>query len=301
MSDPYPFGQPVRISVGPITGAAGPVVPLTLTLTMYRPDGTTDVFNLVDFVADGIGYFHLIYLPPQPDGAYAWHVVATGPGAAADGDFAVAPAVPAALITTVVTLAEVKKHLNFRPEDDDDDAELAGFILAAVEAAEFHVGPVTVQTVTDIFDGGQTALVLKRIPTGPRSLDAARTLTITSITEQRGSTITTLTTGTDFTLNSRIGRIRRLYGGYPQPFAGVLDAVTVTYQTGWAVLPRMLRLGILDLVRYWWQRSQQASGMAPAGLASSADTDVAVPTEFSDLPWSVQVKWKPFKRAPGVA
>jgi hypothetical protein len=201
----------------------------------------------------------------------------------------------------LVSLAEVKKHLNYRDTDDSDDTELPGFIDAAIDAAEFHAGPVAVQTLTDTFDGGRNALVLRSIPTGPRSLDSLRVLSITSITEQLGTTVTALTAGTQFTLNREIGRVSRISGGYPQPFCGSLDAVVVTYQAGWAVLPRGIRLGILDLIRYWWQRSQQASAIAPSGLASAADTDVAVPTEFSELPWSVQVKWKPFKRSPGVA
>ncbi|MFQ6212475.1 hypothetical protein ACLMMQ_29975, partial [Bacillus mobilis] len=66
--------------------------------------------------------------------------------------------------TDIVTVAEVKKHLNMSATDTSQDDELGVFIESVTDVIEHIVGPVVPRAVTEVHDGGGGALVLRRPP-----------------------------------------------------------------------------------------------------------------------------------------
>ena len=86
----FPLDQPVRLSFKTYSDSAETVLadPTAITLTVIKPDGTTDTFTWAGtIVRDSLGTFHLDYAPAT-SGHYEAHAKATGTvTTSADWDF----------------------------------------------------------------------------------------------------------------------------------------------------------------------------------------------------------------------
>ena len=145
--------------------------------------------------------------------------------------------------TDIVTVAEVKTHLNISAGDTSQDGELAGFIESVTDVIEHIVGPVVPRQVVETHDGGSGALVLRRPPV----------LSVTSAVES-GTTLDVAA----YTAALDAGVLYRSSGRW----AGTRGAVVVTYQAGRAATPASVKQAAKELVALNF-RPQQGGNYSP--------------------------------------
>lgn len=133
LGDTVPLTFEVRTTAGVLTNAA------TVTLTVTRPDGTTETPTVTNPPAVP-GEYGVDYLPTTA-GTYRWRLVSTAPDTAITGSFDVRPA----LTRGIVSLEATKRHLNKDPADTTDDEELREIIEATTEMIESIRGKVMVR------------------------------------------------------------------------------------------------------------------------------------------------------------
>jgi hypothetical protein len=166
----------------------------------------------------------------------------------------------------VITLADAKAHLNIPTANTTSDSELQGFVDAVTPVVEDIAGFITQRTITnEVHDGGTNLIALKYTPV----------IAVTSVIEYVGQTAFTLTSQPQSATVDNYGfelvdvnggiLLRRGAAGQPIPFMGGDRAIVVSYTAGMATVPPAVRLGALELVRYWWQRSQQGGRPSFAG------------------------------------
>lgn len=159
----------------------------------------------------------------------------------------------------IVTLTEVKLHLNVPESETQYDTELGTFIAAATPIIEHLVGPVDIRTITnEIYDtGGRQKIILRTVPV----------VSITAVTEYVGIQAYTLTdqppgfsnpTLYGYTLkNAASGMVARRANGFDMSFLGA--EVSISYTAGRASVPADVKLAALDDIRALWSQTQVAS------------------------------------------
>lgn len=197
------------------------------------------------------------------------------------GNLPGSPAPASSSTTSLVSLADAKAQLNFRPGYTTDDAELQGFIDAATPLVEDIAGVILPRTIVgETYDGGVRELALRSVPV----------ISITSVTETVfGATYplspTSAGTVTDDFGYELVDPVKGIvarrgfgsgtlpaYGGYGGGYGGSevppyspdsqmlflagQRGVTVSYVAGYQVTPPNVRLGALLLVQHLWQSSQ---------------------------------------------
>lgn len=161
--------------------------------------------------------------------------------------------------TSLVTLDDVKAHLNIDPNVTDGDTELQGFIDAATAYIQSLTGPIVPRQFTETHSGGGSTIVLRNAPV----------LQVDSVVEYVGPTGYTLTRadlGTDggaysYSLDDpRAGIIRRRWnGGLVGAFIGGERNVLVTYWAGQASVPADIRMAVLQDIAGLYQPSQMGT------------------------------------------
>ena len=169
-----------------------------------------------------------------------------------DGDAAAGP----------VDLAAAKAHC--RVDHDDDDALIAGFILAATGAVTEMTGLVLGLEAWSFKTGPVSGdLLLPKTP--------ARALTSLAYVDTLGQA-QTATVG-DFLLIADDARpfLRPDSGKVWPATAARPDAVTVTFTAGLQVVPAELRVACLMLIGHWYEhREAVAPSVAEMPLAAQA-------------------------------
>lgn len=196
--------------------------------------------------------------------------------------------------TTIVSLADVKAHLN--KTDNTDDTELQYFLEAATPIIENIAGPVLPQTKTEYFSGGVSQINVNWLPI----------LSVTSIVETYGQTNYTLTeitlgssnTAFGFTVDYTTGRIIRRAYNAEALFPVGANNVQVVYQAGRATVPANVRLATLMLIQHLWSTSQlnRQGGRPMLG----GEDGFAIGSGFA-VPNRVRELLQPSPRVPGVA
>lgn len=193
-------------------------------------------------------------------------------------------------VSTIVTLADVRPFLSITTVDANRDAKLQEIIDGTRPVIEDLAGYVVPQTFIESHDAGDVAIYLRRLPV----------LSVTSITELRGTTTATLTSqpvgsavdNYGYTLeNSDTGEIiRRGAASTPTPFGGWwvggasswiswgIGKVQVTYVAGRSTVPTNIKLAALELIRHLWQMGQQ--GNRPLYGAPSDEALTPTPSGF---------------------
>lgn len=187
----------------------------------------------------------------------------------------------------LITLEYAAEGLNFTGVGSQAnaarDADLTAYIQAATPLIENQVGPVLQVTKTLTFDGGVTAIVLPNMATA-----------IVSVVEVGN----TLVQGTAYWFDPT-GSI--VYCGtpvYPRVFYPGRQAISITYQTGFATVPATLQLAARELVRFWWQQGKAAVRPAYSDAVESAAP--AFPQGFA-LPKRVIELLEPYMGTVGFA
>lgn len=141
----YPFGQAVRITLGPITNDAGLADPDTLDLTFLLPDASSTVLHKADLTHVSTGLFHYDYLPPEA-GTYGWRGVGTVPNVADEGQFTVET--PFAALDLWCSPSDIQAAAGMASLTDSDAltaAQMATDILNALSGRQFGVRTGTVR------------------------------------------------------------------------------------------------------------------------------------------------------------
>jgi hypothetical protein len=248
----YDIGTTVRVPID-VKDDAGAPIAAVVAFTVTRPDGT--VFPLGAVVNPSVGSY---YVDVIPDGtAYGiWSWSATVGGTVAQtvytGQFFVRSPGP-----RIVSLAEVKRHLNKSPGVTTDDEELRDWIDAAQIVVEGIVGPVMRRTVVETYYPRGEMIVLRTAPVHA----------VTSVVEEWGpDDVRTLASqpaapgpygDDDYSTDTTMRYLFRRSGGWPRTFG---PKVTVTYGVGPAVPAQNVRLATMELITHMWRGSQLASG-----------------------------------------
>lgn len=175
-------------------------------------------------------------------------------------------------VTALVTLDDVRAHLNVPDEDDSHDVELQGFIDAATAQVQYWTGPVIPTTFTDeVHDGGYPTVALFNPPI----------LTVASVTEYIGTVAYQLTAqppgstvdNYGYSLDDPLAGIlvRRDGAGCPTRFMGGPRSVVVSYTAGLAAVPGDIRLATLEDIRGLYQQTQQGGRPSFGGGGGGPD------------------------------
>lgn len=178
----------------------------------------------------------------------------------------------------VLPLADAKAHLNMTSAAHD--AELTGFIEAAVQVVERHVDrAISVREVVERRRIHGVALVLDVVPVvsilSVVELDGTGTWDVTRLRVERDSG---LVTGT---------RTAPLYGD-----------LQVTYEAGTSPVPPHYRLATAMVVGEMWEQTQRARGAGRRYGGGNADEQMQMPGGYLLTPAALQLLGHP---TPGVA
>lgn len=258
----YDLGDVVALGVK-ITDANGNLAnATTVVCTITLPDGTTTLPTVVN---SSTGIYDVNYAPTMY-GRYAVRWVATGNNASAYADeFTVRDYTELG----IVSLDEVKAHLNIPSSNTTNDEEIRRFIDAASDLAENYVGCVLGRkSFASEKYSGNTDIIRLRNP---------RAISITSVYENgvlldpvayvldpTGQRLTRVTTGSLSGPN---------YFGIWAPGA---ENIVVSYVAGFVNPPPAAKQGVLEIIRHLWQTQRGPS--AVVGRNQSGDDFYTTPT-----------------------
>lgn len=292
MSLIYYVGQDVALTVKPTDDSGNPLTGLQgVSVAVTSPSGSASTPTVSGPVS---GAYTAVVSGVSVPGV--WLVRWSATGWSYETQFQVRPLGA----ETLVDLASVKAHLNIPPNDNRQDDELQGFILAAGDIARNHCGPFLPETHTQYFDGGHAKVMPDFTPVS----------SVLSITEYYGLSAYPLTEQNlgaqmdafAFTVDYTTGEItRRTFGGEAAVFAFGSKNVKVVYTAGrGGSVPWTVRLGVLELIRHLWQMTQQGGGRPKFNGSAYDGGEAMVPTGFA-IPGRVLELWQPFYRGPGIA
>lgn len=163
---------------------------------------------------------------------------------------------------TLIDLAAAKSMLGIT--DTTHDSLLATYVAAVQPVVEGLIGPIDAATETATFNGGGEILML----TPPVA-------SVTSVTAN-GAAV-------NFVFDPLACAV---YGGTtlsPLPFQPGEQNVTVTYAVGGAAIPGNVTLAALELIRVWWQTTQQGTRRGAPMEADTVNLLYAVPQGVVEL------------------
>lgn len=259
--------------------------PATLTLTVTGPDGQASIFHLADLTRAAVGSYKLT-VPLPVRGTYRWAWTSTGPVDAAAGQVSCG--------LSLVTLDEVRAHLNYSATDHADDDELSRFALAATEVAEEIGGAMMPRTVVETYDGGGPTVVLRQRPAAVTSVVEflAQTAYPLAVEPLGGPSYTYYGVTVDGPVLTR-----RSYG-LLYPFMPGRRNVVVAYTAGTLNVPEKARFAVLELVRHWFQWGQQQGSGATSGAGDDA---YQISSQGYLVPNRVAQALSPHLQLPGIA
>jgi hypothetical protein len=162
------------------------------------------------------------------------------------------------------------------------DADLTAYVQAATPVIEDIAGPVLQVSKTVRFNGGDDKIILHD--------------TVSSVTTvvEVGNT---LNAATDYIFDP-VSNI--IIGGtpvYPRIFYPGRLAMTVTYVTGFAVIPMTIQLATRELVRFWIQQGNQSQR---PGFGDQVESLAYTPQGFA-VPKRVMELLAPYRKLGGFA
>lgn len=252
------------------------VTPTTLTLTVRRPDLSTQAYATP--TVDGLGLYHQDV--PATDlaqlGQYLYKWVSTGPGAGViAGNFDVADPFDAA----IMSLQDAKDMLNIPQTVTTYDAEIQSWI-DTIEAGleKMTGGPLVNRSIVERADVcGWREILLRKRPV----------VSVQSIADQAGQALSI----TDLDVDTNSGVVRRRLG---LPFITLWPVVTVTYTAGWGVPtpPAFNRAGAIILDHLWQTQHGPSVRPSMAGDETTVDYGLgfAIPNRAAELlaPYAVE-------------
>ena len=200
----------------------------------------------------------------------------------------------------LVSLAELKDHMNIPATDRTRDHKLLRMANDVIPVVEHITGPIIQRVVEEWHDGGQASITLRQRPV----------VNVLAISEYRGPVEWTLALVNDpnagtmysakFEAPSRI--VRRGPGGSTFAFAPGLESIHVTYVAGRASVPDNVRAATLELIRINFEQTQARPLLRswPAD-GSIDDNEPGTPLMGFFVPNRVRELLAPTRRTPGIA
>ena len=262
----------------------------TVTLAVRTFDSATVLFNsaatVVSAPAGTVSYTPTAVNTALPGNYVGSWIVTFGGGIVQTFptvgylEIVVEPSVTAPGSQTIVSLEEVKEHLNILPTDRSHDAKILSWIYGMVSAIENYVGPVVPKTYNEWRDGGQyhvipwhrpiTQLLACSFYIGPQEYQC------TVVGNPAAGTIYSVMLDPDPPYARRI--VRRGPGGGIIPFPSNLSSIHYVYQAGMYAVTDNVKLAMKELVKLHYQPSQQANRRARS--AGSDDFIPSVPVGY---------------------
>lgn len=268
----YDLGDVVALGVK-ITDANGNLAnATTVVCTITNPDGSSTNPTVVNTSA---GVYDINYTPTI-SGRYVVRWVATGTNASAyTDDFTVRDYSQ----ISIVSLDEVKAHLNIAATTTTHDEELRRFIDAATDLCEQYVGCVLGRQtfISEKYDGNVDIIRLRN----------PRAISITSVYENG-----TLVDPTGYVVDPTGQRIQRLSYGtlYGPNYFGVwapgVQNIIISYVSGFINPPPSAKQGVLEEIRHLWQTqrgSTSVMGRGQNGDEYTAGTTYSMPRRVMEL------------------
>jgi hypothetical protein len=182
----------------------------------------------------------------------------------------------------IVSLEDVKRHLNIPLTNTRDDGELEVKISAATAKIEHRCGPVIKRTVTnERHGGGRRSVWLREVP-GDGGGPLVSVTSVTSVADG------TAVTPTDLDVDP-CGRVALLSGARLPGGEHYWS-----YTAGRTLVPEGLREAALNFVKGSWETQRGASGLPWKG---AQDTPVELPGMGLVL-WRLEQDLVPFLRPP---
>ena len=249
----HDFGDPVDLAVT-ITDANGdPANATAVVCTVTYPDGTDSDLAVVN--AD-TGVYQAAFTPTLA-GRHLVNWVATGTNASAYTDIVdVAPSDP----RFIISLADARDVLNLAATNTTHDEELRGYLAAATVVIEAIDRPILRQTRTWTVNGGRHAITLPYVP-----IASVESVTVNGTVWDASTYAVDETAGIVYADNTT--------------FPAGLRNVEIEYVAGEQVIPPNVILAAKELVRHWWQRSQQSP--RPAFGGGITDTDAVYVANYT--------------------
>jgi hypothetical protein len=173
----------------------------------------------------------------------------------------------------LVSLADLKRHLNITTTTYDD--ELRAFGMVAADLVEGHCNRYwRRRTVVDTFDAGGEAVNLTHTPV----------LSVTSVVAREVAVSTQ-----NYRVNLLTGRLRYRWGFFP----GDYEDLVVTYVAGATTVPPVVQQAALETTRHLWQTQRGAMGARNALAGDefgAAGMSYSLPRRVSELLASVRVQ-----------
>ena len=159
-------------------------------------------------------------------------------------------------VLLIIPLADAKAALNIPASVTSNDDEIRLYIATATEVVEDYVGPVLTETGhTWTASGGTTAILLPEKPT-----------TLTTVTENGN----TLTENSDYIVDYNAGILYRGSTLSPTYWSTGLRNVAITYTVGGSSIAPNIIMAARELVRIYYQTSQQGGRPAFGGAGEDA-------------------------------
>lgn len=268
----FDLGDPVPLSVEILDANGNLANAGAVTLTVTLPDGSTSSPSVTN---GGTGVYTATFVTTQ-EGRHTVRWVATGANASAFTDaFDVAGAASQA----IVSLDDVKAHLNITSTTNDEELRFA--ILAASDWVESKIGPVAKRIYTQTVRCGGS----------PIALDHAPVISVTSVTPAGGVALSALSLDADLDA----GLIYPAFG-YSWP-TWTYGTVTVVYVAGRTVVPAAVQWATKEYVAWLWDTQRGAAQASPA----QADLDQFGTGTFATVPRRIEQALEPYLLAPAVA
>jgi hypothetical protein len=187
----------------------------------------------------------------------------------------------------IISLPELKDHLNIRAGERDHDGKLIRYLNAITPVIEGIIGPVIVRTFEEWHDGGQYFIQLRRRPS--TALGSNPVLVLVGVDEYRGPSKYTLTEIADpsgaGTYSVMLQRdtatvYRRTTGGGMIPFGAggaTPGGVHVVYQAGQSPIPFNVQEAALEAIRIDYETTMPV-GTGSRSLADQFDQAAGGPS-----------------------
>ena len=209
----------------------------------------------------------------------------------------------------IVTLSDVKQHLQIPATNPSYDYQLQGFIYACEDVIQNECGAILPRHYDEFYDGGEPYIYLRHRPV----------LSVENVEEGWGwmnyeldyQESNTVPAGDmyAYSIDSIEAGIicRRSAGNVVIPFVPGTANIHVLYTAGRREIPGAIRLASLELVAHWFQSSQLRTTATNAGEQAydavegekytRAAEDNAVGLNYG-VPYRILELIKPFRRLP---
>lgn len=274
----YPAGQPIRISwtIKDLTGAL--VNPTAQTLTLLKPDQSTETFSAPSTTGTGLFYQDISATSLSQVGPYQWKVVSTGTGAGVvTGGFDVVDP----FATELISVEDAKDYLRKSGSSTADDDQLERLVAAVTGVVESMIGPVGRRTVTETVYPSSGVLLLSTTPV----------LSLTSVTPYAS---TPLTVGS-LTFGATSGVVYP--GTYGSFWARSYDVVYVAGRTS---VPAAVGEAALIILNHLWAPQVGGTGGVQVGGVDTSGEPFTTGFGFA-IPNRAKELLAPYRLTPAVA